>query len=265
MNKKKLPKFMVSAKRYMRQHSPEFLIGIGIAGMTGAAVLAVKGTPKALELIEAKKREENKDKLTPIETVKVTWKCYVPAVIAGVSSAGCLILANSVHARRHAALATAYKLSESAFTEYREKVIETIGEKKEHNMQEKLDADRIERAAATNNEVLPTHCGRTLCLDPTSGRFFESDIDHIKKAENELNSRMIHDLYGYCTLNEFYDELDIPHTDVGEIIGWNVHKLIKIRIGSGITPEGMPGIPAGQPCIVVNHDNAPFYEFDKHL
>ena len=258
MNKKKLPHFMVSAKRYMHQHSPEFLIGIGIAGMTGAAVLAVKGTPKALELIEAKKREENKDKLTPIETVKVTWKCYMPAMVAGVSSAGCLILANSVHARRHAALATAYKLSESAFTEYREKVIETMGEKKEQNMQEKLDADRIERAADKNKEVLITHTGKTLCLDPTSGRFFESDIDHIKKAENELNKNMIHDLYGYCTLNEFYDELGLPHTDVGDILGWNVHKLIDIRIGSGLSPDG-------RPCIVIDHRNAPFYEYDKSL
>lgn len=258
MNKKSTPKFFTSTKRYLSRHSPEILVGVGITGMIASTVLAVKATPKALDLIEKKKREEQKDKLTPIDVVKATWKCYLPAVLTTATSAGCLLMANSVHARRHAALATAYKLSETAFTEYREKVVETFGEKREQNMQEKLDADRIEKASAQNGEVIPTYCGKTLCLDPTSGRFFESDIHHIKKAENELNSQMIHDLYGYCTLNEFYDEIGLPRTEVGDILGWNVHNQIDIRIGSGLSPDG-------RPCIVVDHRKAPFYEYDKNL
>ena len=41
-----------------KKHMPEILTGIGIAGMVTTTVLAVKATPKALELIEEKKEEE---------------------------------------------------------------------------------------------------------------------------------------------------------------------------------------------------------------
>lgn len=249
-------KFIHRAKSFVTRHSPEILVGLGVTGMIGTTVLAVKATPKALKLIEEKKAEERTDKLTPIETVKTTWKCYAPAAVMCVSSAACIIGASSVHIKRNAALATAYKLSETALSEYRDAVVETVGERKEHSIQDALDVKRIKKASEENNEVIMTNCGKTLCLDPTSGRFFESDIDHIRKAENELNKQMLHDMFGYASLNDFYDALDLPHTDVGDMIGWNVHNLIDIRIGSGIAPDG-------RPCIVVNHNHSPAYEYDR--
>ena len=252
MNK---PKIFRRAKMFMSEHSPEILTAIGISGMLGTTILAVKGTPKALKLIEQKKKEEHKDKLTPVEVVKTTWKCYIPAAVTGVSSTLCLIGANSVHARRHAALATAYKISESAFNEYREKVVETVGEKKEQVIQDSVDKERIIKHPASQSDVIYTGYGHTLCFDPWSGRHFESDIDRIKKAENELNKRMLHDTFGYVSLNEFYDELNLPRTEVGDIVGWNVHNLIDIRIGSQVDE--------GRPCIVVGHNNKPDYEYEK--
>lgn len=50
-----------------------------------------------------------------------------------------------MHAKRTAALATAYKLSETALTEYKEKVVETIGEKKEQLVRDKIDKDHIDK------------------------------------------------------------------------------------------------------------------------
>lgn len=252
MNK---PKIFRSAKLFMSKHSPEILTAIGISGMIGTTVLAVKGTPKALKLIEQKKQEEQKDKLTLIEVVKTTWKCYLPAAVTGVSSTLCLIGANSVHARRHAALATAYKISESAFNEYREKVVETVGEKKEQSIKDSVDKERILKNPVSQADVIYTGYGHTLCFDPWSGRHFESDIDLIKKAENELNKQMLHDMFGYKSLNDFYDEINLPRTEVGDIIGWNVHNLIDIRIGSQVDN--------GRPCIVVDHHNKPDYEYEK--
>lgn len=253
MNKSKL---IHRAKLFVTRHSPEILVGIGLTGMIGTTVLAVKATPKALKLIEQKKAEEQTDKLTVIDTVKTTWKCYVPAVVTGVTSAACIIGASSVHIKRNAALATAYKLSETAMAEYREKVVETLGERKEQTIQDKVDADRVKKAAAQSDEVILTTGGKTLCLDPTSGRFFEHDIDRIKDAANELNSQMLHDTFGYASLNDFYDAIDLPHTDVGDMIGWNVHNLIKLRIGSSIAPDG-------RPCIVLNHEHSPRYEYER--
>ena len=66
------------------------------------------------------------DKLTPAEVVKITWKCYIPAAVTGIAATACVIGANSVHASRNAALATAYHLSSAALTEYKDKVVENL-------------------------------------------------------------------------------------------------------------------------------------------
>ena len=75
MNKTNVAKFFKNAKVAVTKHSPEILTGIGIAGMVTTTILAVKATPKALRLMELKKEAEQTDKLTPVETVKTTWKC----------------------------------------------------------------------------------------------------------------------------------------------------------------------------------------------
>lgn len=139
-----LSKAVKKVQMEMAKRSPEILTGIGIAGMITTTVLAVKATPKAIRMLEVERdlkkgaSDWNEDiSLTPIEAVKATWKCYIPAVVTGTISIACLIGAGSVHTRRTAALATAYKLSETALSEYKEKVIETIGEKKSKSLKKK--------------------------------------------------------------------------------------------------------------------------------
>lgn len=256
MSKFNMANFINSTRTMVSKHSPEILTGIGIAGMITTTVLAVKATPKALKLIEDKKKEEKVDELPPLETVKTTWKCYIPATVTGVASIACLIGASSVNARRNAALATAYKLSETALTEYKEKVVETIGEKKEQAVREAIDKDRVEANPVSKNEVIITEKGNTLCLDPLSKRYFKSDIERIKKAENILNKRMLHDMFGYVSVNELYDELGLDHTDIGDDLGWNVNELIDIDFSSQIADDGTP-------CIVLNYSVAPRYNYSK--
>lgn len=248
-----------SAQKAVVQHSPELLVGFGITSMFSMAVLAVRATPKALKLIELKKKEENKDVLTPMETVKATWKVYIPAAVSGVAGTACLIGANSVHARRNAALAAAYKLSETAFAEYKEKVIETIGEKKEDTILDRIDKKHIDERPVSKSEVIITERGNTLCYDHLSGRYFRSDIDHINKAINEINRQLVVSMGGYVSLNDFYDELDLSHTKLGEELGWNIDDgLVEARLGSQIADDGTP-------CIVLDYSVSPRYKFDSRM
>ena len=55
MNKESIVNFFNGVRSTMDKHSPEILTGIGITGMITTTVLAVKATPKALELIEESK------------------------------------------------------------------------------------------------------------------------------------------------------------------------------------------------------------------
>jgi hypothetical protein len=153
MNKSQVTRFLNNMKMTVSKHSPEILTGVGIAGMITTTILAVKATPKALELINEVKMEENKGTLTPTETIKATWKCYIPAASVCFASTVCLIGASSVSSRRYAALATAYKLSETAYNEYRDKVVDTIGEKKEETIKEVLDKIKEARPDIESVEV----------------------------------------------------------------------------------------------------------------
>ena len=255
MKKTKLSSISKGIRSVITKHSPEVLTGIGIAGMITTTIMAVRATPKALILIEERKEEIDVDKLTPIELIKTTWTCYIPAAITGGLSVICLIGANSVNARRNAALATANTLSESALKEYQEKVIETIGEKKEQTVRDAIAKDRIDKNPVSSREVIITEKGNTLCYDSISGRYFKSDIDKIKKAENELNRRMRDEMY--ISLNEFYYEIGLNPIGIGDDLGWNIDRgYIELNFSSQLTDDGTP-------CLVIDYQVAPRYEYDR--
>lgn len=255
MNKLDVSKFVKNTKGALIKNGPGLLTGLGIAGMLSTIAFAVKATPKALKRIDQEKDQLEVDVLTPLETVKVTWKYYIPAAITFTTSAACLIGASSVNARRNAALATAYTLSETALKEYKAKVIETIGEKKEKIIREKIDKDHIDRKPVTKSNVIFTEKGNTLCFDYHSGRYFKSDIDHIKRAVNELNRRLVGN--GYVSLNDFYDELDLEHTKMGYDLGWDLDDgNVEIDFSAQIANDDTP-------CIVINYEVAPHHNFDR--
>ena len=268
MGKQSLSKIIKSAQSTMKKHSPEILTGIGIAGMITTVVFAVKATPKALELIECERTkrgrkavdERSEDllsdiKLTAKETFILTWKCYIPSVIIGSVSVFCLIGANSANLRRNAALATAYTLSESALKEYQEKVIETIGEKKEQTVRDAIAKDKIDRNPVTNREVIITERGNTLCYDVISGRYFKSDIDKLKKIENELNRQMRDEMY--ISLNDFYYEIGLNGTKLGDDLGWNIDEgYIDLNFSSQLASDGTP-------CLVIDYQIAPQYNYSE--
>lgn len=257
MNKPNVSKFLKSVQSSISKHSPEILTGMGVAGMITTTVLAVRATPKALELIKQEKEKEQVDKLAPIDVVKATWKCYIPAAVTGVVSTACLIGASRVSLSRNAALATAYKLSENALTEYKDKVVEVVGEKKERQVRDEISKDRVEKQPVTKSEVIITDRGNTLCYDHLSGRYFKSDIDHINRVVNDLNRRMLSDMY--ISLNDLYSELGMEHIGIGYDLGWNTDRgFIKVDFSSQLADDGTP-------CLVLDYTIPPRYGYSEFL
>lgn len=255
MAKLNVSQFFKTAQTAVVKHGPEILTGIGISGFIVSIGLAIAATPKAVKSIEKKKKELKVDKLKHIDTVKATCKHYIPTVAVAGASAACLIGASSVSAKRNAALIAACKLTETAFTEYKEKVVETIGEKKEKNVKEALVTSRIENKPVVDSEVIQTGIGNTLCYDVPSDRYFRSDIESLKKSVNELNRRMINETY--ISLNEYYSEIGLHSTDAGDILGWNTDKgFIDVYFSSRLTDKG-------EPCLAIGFDNPPVYGYDK--
>lgn len=252
MSKHSLASVAKSVRTAMKKHSPEILTGIGIAGMITTTIMAVRATPKALILIKERKNDLETDNLTAIETIKTTWVCYIPAAVVGTISVFCLVGASSTNLRRNAALATAYTLSESTLKEYQEKVVETIGEKKEQSIRDEVAKDKLVKNPV-REVILTEKGGNTICFDVISGRYFKSDIDQIRKAVNELNRKMRDEMY--ITLNEFYYEIGLDGTKLGDDLGWNIDNgYIDLDFSSHLDANSTP-------CLVIDYRVAPIYDY----
>lgn len=263
----KLPKLNLSKVAKNMQHtlgkySPQILTGIGVAGMITTVVLAVKATPKALELIEDKKEELDADKLTIVDTVKAAWKPYVPAAVTGVLSTVCIIGGNAVGTRRTAALAAAYKISETALHEYKDAIVETVSEEKAKEVKEKVIQNKLDKNPVVEKQIIVTNKGTFLCYDSLSGRYFQSDIETIRKAQNDINDYLFSE--DYASLNMFYDFLGLEHTRLGAELGWKIDSgTLQIEFDSTLASDKSQGIAPGTPCLVLDYNVAPKYEFDK--
>lgn len=243
----------------IKKHSPEILIGVGIAAGITAGISAVMVTPKALTLIEEEKRDRRKEAMknsidgmvyepepiTKLDMVELTWKTYLPSVALAALSVVSIISSNRISSRRTAALAAAYSLSETAFSEYKDKVAETIGEKKAGIIEEKVAQDQIKKIPMLPDEIEETGHGEFLFLDPKSGRYFRSSKEFIDRVMVKLNSQLMNEMW--VPLNDLYDELGIRTTELGRDLGWNIDDGIVNMSISYISDDD------GNPCGVLNY------------
>lgn len=253
MNRLNVPTMVKGLQKAVKKHSPEIIMGIGIAGMITTTVMAVKVTPKAVLMIEKEKERRNINKLEPADLVKTTWKCYVPTAVLGGLSIGCIIGAGSVHSRRNATLAAAYSLSESALKEYREKVVDVFGDKKEQTVRDAIAKDKVENNPVSRKEIVITQEGNTLCYDVISGRYFKSDKGKLERAENAINKMMFNAMA--VSLNDLYYEMGLNGIGIGDKLGWNIEMGdIEFVFSSQLTDDGTP-------CLVLDYRIAPTYDF----
>lgn len=200
--------------KFLKKNSSTILTCLGVTGVIFTAITAVKCTTKALTLIEKKKDELEVEKLTIGETIKATWKCYIPTAFVSLSTITCILGANSLSKRSQAALISAYSLLDRSFKEYKETTNDIYGK----------DADKkIREAIAKNNySKLPFKVSdeKQLFFDMFSDRYFESSLMELYRAEYELNRGYAK--FGYCCLNDFYDLIGIDRIEGGYDVGWSM-------------------------------------------
>lgn len=266
--------------KVVEQKSPAILTGIGIGSFVGCAILAVKSTPKAIQLLDdeaIKKFEESEEDdsyqkwmgtddlpafepsvyfnvLTPIEVIKATWKAYIPSVGLGVVGIVCLVGAARVSSARNAAFAGAASIAEKTLYEYQQKVVDILGEDKASEIRNQMAKDQIQhideiQVSGANNEVI---CGRgtghTWIYDPITDRKWKSDLETIRSAMNDFNHDLIGGVYG--SLNDWYYCLGIKGVSIGDDIGWCSDKLMDIRFAAMVLDNG-------EPAIVLDYETLP--------
>lgn len=257
---------------FVQRNSPYILTGLGCAGVVSTAIMTGQAAVQA-----HKKIEDHDDYLTltlPVEdlefhanitkvggphyyesTIKekvlLTWKYFIPPVLMGATSMACIIGAQTVNAKRHAALASLYTLTDQTLKDYQDKVVEHFGKNKEQKVRDDMAQDVLDAHPVNNDQIIRTSYGDTLCFDVYSGRYFTHDIEKLRRIQNDFN----HDLMGvmWLPLNDLYYLMGLEEVKAGNLLGWSVDELLEFKFTSKLTDDG-------RPCLVVDYDLTP-----KHL
>lgn len=252
MKKVTIKKAVQEVGKIAEKNSPIILTGCAIVGVITTVALTIKATPEALQIIE---EEENKRKLenyddptlTKIEIIKFTWKCYIPAGVMTMATVACMIGVTSVNLKRNAAIAVLYSKSKEIANEYKDKVKEIVGEKKAQEIHDEIMKDRVENKPYNTEQVILTGKGDTLCYDSFTGRYFKSDIEYIRRVQNDLNWTMISgDMR--TSLNDFYYALGLGAIKMGDDYGWDLDRPLELKFSSQLQPE------TKIPCLVIDYD-----------
>lgn len=234
----------------VKAHSPEILTALGIAGVVSTAYLTGKASFEAARVIDREQyRLDHFEKSHPLdnkEKVKLVWKLFIPAGASAVATVGCILGLKGVGSRRATAAATAYAIAERGFAEYRDKVVEQIGKGSEQKIRDGIAQDKVDLRPASS-EVIFMGSGHVLCCDLYTGRYFRSDMESLKKAENEINQRVYSDLY--VMMSEFYDLIGLPHTSQSDYVGWDSDKAMELRFSAVVSDQG-------EPCLAFDYNYA---------
>jgi hypothetical protein len=245
-----------NAERFAIDNGPAILTAIGVTGTLTTAYLTGKASFKAAALIEEQEHAEGLLSGYPgrKDVVKLVWKLYIPAAGSATLTIAAIVTANHVSSKRVTAMAAAYSISEKAFVEYREKVIEKIGEKKERDYRDEVAQERVTRTPMNEGQVIITDNGDILCFDHFTGRYFKSSMETLKQAENEINHLILNQ--GYACLSDFYHDIGLPATSLSDSVGWNSDKMLKLEFSTVLSPDN-------RPCISIDFDISPSRKFSS--
>lgn len=171
-------------------------IAVGGVGLTG--VLSALGANKA-----AKKK-----------TVKEKVICYMPAAVAGIGTAACIITGNGISTKEIVTLtATAGYLASN-----RDRLERAIRENSDDELAEELIQEARNEAPKAKITIEETGHGNEVFFDAYSGRIFKSSIRKVEEAQRKLQE--MHDNGTYLALNDYYELLGIQATEFGCRFGW---------------------------------------------
>lgn len=256
----KAPSFTKKIFNGVINHSPSIMTGLAVAGTISTAIFSAQATLKAQPIIENLDTADDEDpgfghSPSRKEIVLAVWKLYIPTAISSAITIGCIIGANSVSSKRNAALASVYSISERALKEYQAKVIETVGESKAQKIHDDIAQDHIDNNPVSTTQVIVTPNGDMLCYDSLSGRYFKSNVEALRHAQNDINQKIINEVY--ASQNDFYRLIGLPEVGFGEELGWNTDNLMDLQFASKLSENN-------EPCLVVDYILNPirgYYKF----
>lgn len=231
----KVSKTILKAKA----NSPRVFFVVGVGGVISGTVLACRATTKLEGVTDAIKAD--------IDDVKTTYaegdpdyrknltrmyvkggielaRLYGPSVLVGSAGLGLLTGSHVTLSRRNAAATAALAAAQESYDQYRHRVREEVGEEKEFTLYYEADWKDVEGSDGKMQELVVGSFGPyTRWFDHTNPNWRKNhELNRIFLKANEDNANQLLQRQGYLFLNDVYDALGIPRSDVGQLVGWYV-------------------------------------------
>ena len=252
--------------RFAINHGPEILTVCGGVGVILTAAATGKATLKAARLLEEMEYTSDHQPTTG-EKAKVVIPRYIPPFILCAGTILCIFGAHKMHIQKQVALAAAYALADGRLREYKDHVVDEIGAKKAEALEDKIAQDKIRKnpPAKDGLNIIRTRNGDILFMDSFTSRYFYSSYEAIERAKNKVTA--IAQTHMCASLNDFYEALEIPPAECGELLGWNICDIDN-NIGSPTIPiitsrTCKTPTPEELPCTIIDYDIEPMIDYDK--
>ncbi len=241
---------MANLGKKVAPHVPDILTATACIGVGATAVMCGKNTLTAHDILKAYD-EENPDATTKDRVLKAA-PAYIPTIVLATATIACIIGARTTSAKQTAALASAYTIATEAAARYRDKVVEVVGEEKAKEVDEKIADEQLKAHPLSEQQPIVVGTGKVLCFDTLSSRYFMSDMETLRKVQNDMNRIILDDMF--ASLNDFYYRIGLDPMNLGEELGWTIDSLIDLKFTSRLSDDG-------QPCLVVNYESVPRSDF----
>ena len=107
----------------------------------------------------------------------------------------------------------------------------------------------VEHPPPSNGQVIVLGREESLFCELYTNRYFKTNMEDMKRAINETNTWIIHNRK--ATLNDFYNELGIPATEVSGRLGRDTGELMDLTFHATLTEDGT------KPCIAFRYTPEP--------
>ena len=105
------------------------------------------------------------------------------------------------------------------------------------SIRDEIAQDRVTKSPPT--EVIITDRGDVLCCELYTGRYFRSEMETLRKAQNDINHEMISGS-PYATLADFYYIVGLPVTSVSQNVGWDVDRIMELKFSTVLSDDDKP-------------------------
>lgn len=227
----------MKASNFVSDNKSKILTGAAVGGVLTTTGLAIKAAPKASREIEYLECSNDRE-LTLKEKVKATWKFFVPTAASAVVTIGCVLTAEYCNEKDKALAMTAAAAFSAALTDYKEAVVETVGEELGDEVKKAAAQKELDRKPFTKDSSYGTYDEEdVLCYEPLTGRYFRSTPNKIDAAMNEVCRELIG--WDEVNLNSLFSRIGLEETELGEVMGWRatVSNLPRVTYSANLTDD----------------------------